>query len=100
MADQNESVERARKELERDRETRERSAREYAERSKGKPTPTQEENDLHACGAHILEHEDDGSGPDPYDWRRDERHVEAGKGGKAQYQTRQAAPALPPKSPT
>jgi len=31
-----------------------------------KPTPTQAENDRAALGEHILEHEDDGSGPDPH----------------------------------
>jgi hypothetical protein len=31
-----------------------------------KPTPTQSENDRAALGEHILEHEDDGSGPDPH----------------------------------
>ena len=31
-----------------------------------RPTPTQEENDRAARGEHILEHEDDGSGPDPH----------------------------------
>jgi hypothetical protein len=34
--------------------------------SKGKPTPTQDENDRAACGEGFVEHEDDGSGPDPY----------------------------------
>jgi hypothetical protein len=35
-----------------------------AAKLKGKPTPTQEENDLTMLGAHILEHEADGSDPD------------------------------------
>lgn len=52
--------------LEKNRQASERSRAEAAERmSKGKPTPTQEENDRAALGEHILEHEDDGSGPDP-----------------------------------
>jgi len=84
---ENESVERARKELERDRELTEVSRQQFAERMKGKPTPTQEEVDLAAHGAHITEHEDDGSGPDPYDWSRArERQLEAAKPGS--YQTR------------
>ena len=29
-----------------------------------KPTPTQEENDLAKLGVHMVEHEDDGSGPE------------------------------------
>ena len=44
----------------------EKSMREFADRTKGKPTPTQEENDLAALGAHIVEHEEDGSNPDPH----------------------------------
>jgi hypothetical protein len=31
---------------------------------KGKPTPTQDENDLAALGVPVERHEDDGSGPD------------------------------------
>jgi len=76
MAD--ESHERARKELDKDREALEKGRAEYAERMKGKPTPTQEENDLHALGATFMEHEDDGGGPDP---NVPTRHVEAKPGG-------------------
>lgn len=52
--------------------------------AKGKPTPTQEENDI-ACSGGYPDLEDDGSGPEA-------KTVEAGKpsGG---YQTRQATPA-------
>lgn len=65
--------------------------------SKGKPTPTQEENDRAALGEHILEHEDDGSGPDP---AMQTRNVEAKKpGASGSYQTRTAAPARPPAAP-
>jgi hypothetical protein len=73
----------------------EQSRREFAERMKGKPTPTQEENDLAACGQHFHTHEDDGSGPDLH-----ARQGEAGAG--APYQTRHAAPAgrhVPPARP-
>ena len=55
----------AKKAVEADKKALEQSRAEYAQRSKGKPTPTQEENDLAMCGAHILEHEPDGSDPDP-----------------------------------
>ena len=55
----------AQKQLAEERKAVERSRAEFAERTKGKPTPTQEENDLAALGAHILEHEPDGSDPDP-----------------------------------
>jgi hypothetical protein len=53
------------KQLEADRKVSDKSRAEYAARSKGKPTPTQEENDIVALGGHVLEHEPDGSDPDP-----------------------------------
>ena len=99
MADSNESVEVARKRLEQDKELVERSRQEYAERMKGKPTPTQEENDLAVCGAHIVEHEDDGSGPDPFimpqqhpfqQGRPQQRHLEGQRSPGGDYQTRQS----------
>lgn len=50
----------------REQEATRRSREEAAEKlSKGKPTPTQAENDRTASGEHVAEHEDDGSGPDP-----------------------------------
>ena len=55
----------AQKQLAEERKAVERLHAEFAQRTKGKPTPTQEENDLAALGAHILEHESDGSDPDP-----------------------------------
>ena len=55
----------AQKQLAEERKAVERLHAEFAQRTKGKPTPTQEENDLAALGAHILEHEPDGSDPDP-----------------------------------
>ena len=58
-------TEAAKKAVAEEQKAAEKSRAEYAERTKGKPTPTQEENDLAALGAHILEHEPDGSDPDP-----------------------------------
>jgi hypothetical protein len=81
------AAEHAKKQLAEDRKIVERSRAEYAEHSKGKPTPTQEENDLAALGAHIIEHDDDGSGPDPYVVRNMEA---ASKGRPATYQTKAA----------
>lgn len=77
--------------LEENRKRAEESHREGSERlSKGKPTPTQEENDRAKLGEHILTHEDDGSGPDPHLTRTAEpakpaaayqtRHATAGRG--------------------
>jgi len=79
------ATENAKKALAEQRQVSEKSKQEFAERSKGKPTPTQEENDLAALGAHIMEHEHDGSDPDP-----NVRQMEAAK--PQPYQTRQAAP--------
>jgi hypothetical protein len=72
----------------------EKSKQQYADRMKGKPTPTQEENDLAACGAHFHEHEADGSDPDPN--VATTRHMEAKKpAGGTTYTTRQST-AKPP----
>jgi hypothetical protein len=56
----------AKKALEADRKISDKSREEYTRLSKGKPTPTQEENDIAALGGHVLEHEADGSDPDPH----------------------------------
>lgn len=85
------SLDQARKLLEESHHAREKVAAAVAERAKGRPTPTQEENDLAALGAHVLKHDDDGSGPDPDVVAR---HMEAGSGA-APYQTRQAAAGRP-----
>jgi hypothetical protein len=71
----------------------ERSRAEYAQRMKGKPTPTQEENDLAVCGAHILEHEADGSNPDPNVAKVEDKHMEASHARPQNYQTRAHRPA-------
>jgi hypothetical protein len=55
----------------------------------GKPTPTQAENDAAALGQNTLEHEDDGSGPDPYAVKTSEAKKPAATGS---YQTRQSTP--------
>lgn len=59
------ATENAKKALEQERKLPEKSRSDFASRMKGKPTPTQEELDLTNCGAHIIEHEADGSDPDP-----------------------------------
>jgi hypothetical protein len=91
------ATEAAKKELEANREATEKSRAQFAERMKGKPTPTQEENDLAVLGAPVFEKEDDGSGPDP---NINPRSTEARPGG--QYQTRhttaqQRPTAAPPR---
>jgi len=70
MAD--DAMEAAKKLLAEERKIREKSAQEYAERSKGKPTPTQEELDLTKLGATFSKHEEDGSNPDPAGGPQDE----------------------------
>jgi hypothetical protein len=85
MAD--EAVEKA---LAETRERVERTRQEGAERlSKGKPTPSQEENDRAALGEVDFAKEDDGSGPDAYAAKNLEAQRHAQRGG---YQTRQVAP--------
>jgi hypothetical protein len=79
--------ENARKIVEAEKKVSEASRAQYNSRMKGKPTPTQEENDLAACGAHILEHEADGSDPDPVNAAFQDKTVEAGKPAQ-NYQTR------------
>jgi len=85
----NPATEAAKKAVEADKKLLERSRAEYAARTKGKPTPTQEENDLAVCGAHIIAHEPDGSDPDPnvLGGPVENRHVEAHR--PQTYQTRQ-----------
>jgi hypothetical protein len=77
----------ARKTLAAEKEISDRSRAEFVEKTKGRPTPTQEENDLAMLGGTFIEHEDDGSGPDP-------NIVKSLEGRPAApYQTRAAAPA-------
>lgn len=88
----NSDMEAAKKAVAKDAELANRSKEEFAARTKGKPTPTQSENDLAACGAHIQEHEADGSDPDPNVRHSDkvEKHMEAKPApAEAGYQTRQ-----------
>lgn len=66
--------------------------------NESQPTPTQQENDLARLGQHVMEKEDDGSGPDPTALSaeeqkklRERRAAEAGA-GSAPYRTRAAAP--------
>lgn len=73
----------SKKAYDREREHADKVRAEGQERlSKGKPTPTQDENDRTKLGEHIIEHEDDGSGPDPHA-RKPENHktrnMEAGQ---------------------
>lgn len=90
-------TENAKRQLAADNELLQRSRGEYADRMKGKPTPTQAENDMAMLGAPVFEKEDDGSGPD-LGVRSLEGRPAAG------YQTRsaQAQPhrTLPPRAPS
>jgi hypothetical protein len=86
------AAEHAKKTLEENKKLSEQSRAEFGERTKGKPTPTQEENDLAALGVHITEHEADGSDPDPHGQAvqggTTTRHMEAERRPQG-YQTRQ-----------
>lgn len=101
MPETNEAVER---QLQQGREAVEQSQKEYAERTKGKPTPTQEENDRAKLGEHVLDKEDDGSGPDPYNEANERarratvegRQMEPKRQTRPGYETRAATPQHPP----
>jgi hypothetical protein len=65
-----------------------------------RPTPTQDELNRAALGEHILEHEDDGSGPDPFEEANVKARGQAQFGSKAleskpaqSYQTRHTTAA-------
>ena len=77
------ATELARKLVEEDKKVDAIARAQYAERMKGRPTPTQEENDMAMHGAHILEHDDDGSGPDPHNQAIQNRHLVEGGGASA-----------------
>lgn len=67
----------------------------------GKPTPTQEENDLAAMGVHLPEHEPDGSpeqdpnylSQNPLDRQRKQSEAKRPATQPGGYQTRQSRPA-------
>jgi hypothetical protein len=82
------------RELEAGREAKAKSLAEFAERTKGKPTPTQEENDEAALGKHFTEHEADGADPDPSG--QVSKQMEGGKGGGYATRQTQAQPAHRP----
>ena len=69
-----------------------------ADESKGKPTPTQEENDRAAMGEHVVNKEPDGSGEEPNQPTQHTRQSEAKPSG-GDYQTRAAKPGQPPQRP-
>lgn len=82
------------------------SMKEFEERTKGKPTPTQEENDRAAMGEHVVEKEPDGAEPDPGGQpggvltdkqRRTKQETPAHAPGG--YQTRQTGPTANPAPP-
>jgi hypothetical protein len=86
------AAEHAKKTMEENKKLTEQSRAEFGERTKGKPTPTQEENDLAALGVHITEHDEDGSNPDPHGQAgaTDTRHMEGQRASRPQsYATRQ-----------
>jgi hypothetical protein len=85
----------AKQQLTEERKVTEKTRQDFVERTKGKPTPTQEENDLAALGAHFHEHEADGSDLDPnIAMNRKNLEPESKKpGSPAEYKTRQAQPA-------
>lgn len=73
------ATEAAKKAVAEDKKAAEKSAAEYVARTKGKPTPTQAENDIALSGGHILQHEDDGSAPDPHNKPVEDKALDAEK---------------------
>jgi hypothetical protein len=67
---------------------KEKSMAEFAKRTKGKPTPTQDELDRANLGEHITEHEADGAELEEVAAKQLEAKPASGGG----YQTRQATP--------
>jgi hypothetical protein len=84
----------AKQELEAGRAAREKIMEEIAARTKGKPTPTQAENDEATLGKYFAEHEADGSDLDPAGQVQKHMGAKPGVG----YQTRQVKAAAPPPS--
>lgn len=94
MADLSES---AKAELAAGKAARDRSMKEFTEKTQGRPTPTQEENDRAKLGEHITEHEPDGSPEDASGGSPSQREAHAGKtrdlhssGSGQSYRTRQS----------
>jgi hypothetical protein len=71
---------------------KEKTVEAVTKRQNVKPTPTQQECDLAACGASVAHKEDDGSGPDPAVLRNARALEPAGNKPDAGYQTRTAGP--------
>lgn len=95
MADVDENTKRV---VEAGKAAKAKSLEEHAARTKGRPTPTQEENDRATAGEHIVEHEHDGSDLDETSMPLEHRTMHAKPGG-ADYQTRTAQPGRPMPTP-
>lgn len=101
MADLSES---AKAELAAGKAAREKSMKEFTEKTQGRPTPTQEENDRAKLGEHITEHEPDGSPEDPAGGSPSQKEKvaspQSGGSHSAGYRTRQSqAQSQMPDSP-
>lgn len=96
MAESNLS-EHAKRQMGTQRAAAEKSREEFAQRTKGKPTPTQDENDRAKMGETFAEHEHDGSDIDEGAVPLEHRHMQSGGASGGTYQTRQATPQ--PSSP-
>jgi hypothetical protein len=106
MSEHDVNAETARKRSEHEEATKKRLADEQKSREKAhveqrdassavKPTPTQAENDLAASGVHVVDHEPDGSPPDPgvTATAHSTRQVDATKPtGRGNYPTRSVQP--------
>lgn len=85
-----EPTEAAKKTIADSKEARAKSDEQREKLSKSTPTPSQDENDLAAVGAHVHEKADDGSGPDPEVVKAQERDKEIKKQREARRESRQS----------
>jgi hypothetical protein len=97
---ENKSMENAKRQLAANEEAQEKAREKDVKVAEDvKPTPTQEENDLARLGAHLTEHEPDGSPvQDPHAAQHNKQstaHPASGGG----YSTREARPASRPATP-
>jgi hypothetical protein len=93
--DQQKRLDAAKAQLAANKETADKTREAQDAAAQGKPTPTQEENDLAKLGAHLTEHEADGSPeqPQPYPPGTAQTKQAESKKPAPAYQTRASRPA-------
>jgi len=98
MADKQHDVNKANEEAARKKIAEQKSAREAQAKEapvEGKPTPTQEENDLAAMGVHVIDKEPDGSPEQPQGMQTKQEQARKPAAAGQTYPTRSMSPAKP-----